>query len=186
MGESIIHLDKQLLIFLNNLGSSFWDPFWLAITNQRNWIPLFLFVFYLVIKTFGWKKGGLLILSMILLVAFSDQFTNLIKNSVMRLRPNNDTAINHLLRRHINPQSFSFISGHATTSTAFATFTFFLLKKQYKNIRFIVLFPLIFAYSRLYLGVHFPMDILAGMLTGFFIGIGFYRLVKFIEKKATS
>jgi len=186
MIENITHLDKELLIFLNNLGSPFWDPFWLAITDQRNWIPLFLFIFYLVIKTFGWKKGGLLVLSMILLVAFSDQFTNLIKNSVMRLRPNNDVSINHLLRRHINPQSFSFISGHATTSTAFATFTFFLLKKQYKNIRFILLFPLIFAYSRLYLGVHFPMDILAGMFAGFFVGFGYFYLIKKIEKKLTS
>ena len=91
--------------------------------------PLFIFIFYLTIKAYGWKRGGFMILTMILLVAFSDQFTNLIKNSVQRLRPNNDPEIKHLLRTLINPQSFSFISGHATTSTFFSVFVVLLLKR---------------------------------------------------------
>ena len=82
MFDSLIHKDKELLIFLNNLGSEQWDPFWLVITNQLYWSPLFLFVFFLVIKSFGWKRGGFVILALILLVAFSDQFTNLIKDTV--------------------------------------------------------------------------------------------------------
>ena len=119
MFDSIIQKDKELLIFLNNLGSEQWDSFWLVITNQFYWAPLFLFVFYLVIKSFGWKRGGLMILAMILLVALSDQFTVFVKNNTHRLRPNNDPEILHLLRTLIKPQSFSFMSGHATTSTFF-------------------------------------------------------------------
>ena len=52
--DSIIQKDKELLVFLNNLGSEQWDSFWLLITNQFNWTPLFLLIFYLVIKSFGW------------------------------------------------------------------------------------------------------------------------------------
>lgn len=183
MFESIIQTDKELLVFLNNLGSEQWDSFWLIITNQLYWTPLFLFIFFMIIKTFGWKRGGFMILSMIVLVAFSDQFTNFIKNSTQRLRPNNDPEILHLLRTLIKPQSYSFMSGHATTSTFFSVFTILLLRKKYKNTYFILFFPLLFAYSRLYLGVHFPIDIIVGILSGILLANVYYFLFKKVDKK---
>lgn len=183
MLDSIIQKDKELLIFLNNLGSEQWDSFWLVITNQFYWAPLFLFIFYLMIKTFGWKQGGFIILSLIVLVAFSDQFVNLIKDSVQRLRPNNDPEIQHLLRHLKNPQSFSFVSGHATTSTFFAVYVIFLLKNKYRNTFFILLFPMLFAYSRLYLGVHFPLDIIVGILIGVLLAFLYHKLIMKIDKK---
>lgn len=183
MFDSIIQKDKELLIFLNNLGSEQWDSFWLVITNQFYWTPLFLLIFYLVVKSFGWKRGGLMILAMILLVALSDQFTVFVKNYTHRLRPNNDPEILHLLRTLIKPQSFSFMSGHATTSTFFSVFVIFLLREKYKNIFIILLFPLFFAYSRLYLGVHFPIDISVGIFTGIIFAFIYYYFFKKIEKK---
>ncbi|TXD49460.1 phosphatase PAP2 family protein [Polaribacter sp. IC073] len=179
----IIQKDKELLIFLNNLGNENWDAFWLAITHQFNWAPLFIFIIFLVIKSFGWKRGGFMILAMIILVAFSDQFTNLIKNSVERLRPNNDFDIKYSLRTFIKPQSFSFTSGHATTSTFFSVFVVLLLREKYKYIYFILLFPLIFAYSRLYLGVHFPIDIFVGIIIGTLFATIYYYLFKKVDKK---
>ena len=176
--ESIIQKDKDLLVFLNSLGNEQWDSFWLLITNQFCWTPLFLFVFYLVIKSNGWKRGGFIIFCMILLVAFSDQFVNLIKNSTARLRPNNDPEIKELLRTFIRPQSFSFLSGHATTSTFFSVFTILLLREKYKYIYLIICFPVIFAYSRLYLGVHFPIDVSLGIVMGIFLAIGYFMLYK--------
>jgi undecaprenyl-diphosphatase len=184
--ESILQKDKQLLIYLNNLGSEQWDPIWLAITNQFYWTPLFIFVFYIVIKSFGWKRGGFMIFSMILLVAFSDQFTNLIKASFARLRPNNDPEIKHLLRLFIHPQSHSFISGHATTSTFFSVFTILLLREKYKRIYLILLFPLVFAYSRVYLGVHFPIDIFVGILTGITFGNLYFYAFRKADKRLFS
>jgi undecaprenyl-diphosphatase len=181
--QDIIQIDQKLLIFLNNLGSSQWDPFWLIITNQLYWIPLFIFIFYLTIKSYGWKTGGVVILSMIVLVVFSDQFTNLIKNTVQRLRPNNNEEIKHLLRTLINPQSYSFMSGHATTSTFFSVYVILLLKEHYKHIYFLMLFPLVFAYSRLYLGVHFPIDIFVGILIGIIFGNLYFILFKKVAKK---
>ncbi|MGB0881268.1 MAG: phosphatase PAP2 family protein, partial [Polaribacter sp.] len=119
MFDSLIQKDKELLIYLHSLGNEQWDSVWLFITHQTNWIPLFAFIIFLIFKNFGWKKGGILLLTLIIMVAFSDQFTNLIRGTFERLRPNNDTSINHLLRTLITPQSYSFTSGHATTSTAF-------------------------------------------------------------------
>ncbi|MDG1452721.1 MAG: phosphatase PAP2 family protein, partial [Polaribacter sp.] len=120
-----------------------------------------------------------LILSMIVLVAFSDQFTNFIKNTVQRSRPNNNEEIKHLLRVLINPQSYSFMSGHATTSTFFSVYVLLLLKDNYKYIYLILFFPLVFSYSRLYLGVHFPIDIFVGIL----IGVTFANLYFILSKK---
>lgn len=182
MFESIIQKDKELLIFLNNLGTEQWDPFWLFITNQLNWIPLFLFILFLVIQTFGWKRGGFIILSLILLVAFSDQFVNLIKNTTQRLRPNNNPDIKHFLRPfEYSPRGFSFISGHATTSTFFTVFVILLFKKKYKYIYFMLIFPLLFAYSRVYLGVHFPIDISVGALTGCILANLYFLVFKKLD-----
>lgn len=183
MLEKLIHIDKEILIFLNNLGSEQWDPLWLVITSQIYWSPLFAFIIYLTFKAFGWKRGGIMLLSMILLVAFSDQFTNLIKNTLERLRPNNDPEIKHLLRTLINPQSYSFMSGHATTSTFFSVFVILLLKDTYKYIYFVLFFPLVFAYSRLYLGVHFPVDICVGILIGLTFANIYYFFFKKLDKK---
>ena len=179
----IIQLDKEVLIFLNNLGSEPWDGLWLAITNQLNWAPLFVFIIYLTIRSFGWKCGGFMVLFMILLVAFSDQFTNLIKNSTERLRPINDPEIKDMLRTLIQPQSYSFMSGHATTSTFFSVFVVLLLKEKYKYIYVLLFFPLIFAYSRLYLGVHFPIDVSVGIIVGILFANLYFLLFKKLDNK---
>jgi undecaprenyl-diphosphatase len=179
----IIHLDKELLIFFNNLGNEHWDALWLAITNQFNWAPLFVFIMYLTIKSFGWKRGGFMVLSMIVLVAFSDQFTNLIKNATGRLRPINDPEIKDFLRTLIHPQSYSFMSGHATTSTFFSVFVVLLLKDVFKYIYLILFFPLIFSYSRLYLGVHFPIDVSVGIIVGTLFANGYFFLFKKLDNQ---
>jgi undecaprenyl-diphosphatase len=183
MFDSILQADKEALIFLNSLGTDFWDPFWLGITNQKNWVPLFIFIIFLLFKSFGWKKALFILLVMILLVAFSDQFTNLIKNSFERLRPNRDPSINYLLRRSINPKGYSFMSGHATTSTFFTVFSILVFRHKYRYIYLMLIFPLVFAYSRLYLGVHFPIDIFVGFTIGTSFAILYFRLFKLVFQK---
>ena len=183
MWENLIQKDKELLIYLNNLGSEQWDFLWLAITNQFNWIPLFLLIIILTFKAFGWKKGLVVVLVMIALVAFSDQFTNFIKDFFLRLRPTVDTTVNTKLRISVKPGTHSFYSGHAATSSAFSIFTILLLKHKYKYIWLLLMFPLIFGYSRLYLGVHFPIDVLTGYVAGTIVGTLFYFLFCRINQK---
>lgn len=182
MLDTLLQYDTELLIFLNNLGSSFWDPFWMFITNQLNWTPLFLFIIYLVYKRFGWKKGTFLILSMIALVAISDQFVNFVKNSFMRLRPVNDPLVSEFLRIVYKPGGFSFMSGHATTSTFFTVFVITALSGYGKRVFWLLTFPILFGYSRVYLGVHYPTDVMTGFLTGTVLALLYFKTVDFISQ----
>jgi len=177
--ESLLKIDTDLLIFLNNLGSERWDGFWLALTNQFNWSPLFVFLLVVIFKKFGWKSGLSMVLFLIILVTFSDQFTNLIKNTFERPRPCNSLAVSHQIRKFVyKPGGFSFYSGHASLSMTFSFFIILLLKNYYRHIQFLVIFPLVFGYSRIYLGVHYPMDICTGFLVGLLFGYLFFRLQK--------
>jgi undecaprenyl-diphosphatase len=181
--DKLIALDKELFTNLNALGFEKWDAFWLIITNQLYWTPVFLVLLFLLFKAFGWKKALVLIVFSALLVTFSDQLVNLIKHTVMRLRPNNDPELINVIRALKHPRGYSFVSGHSTTSFAVTTFMILTLKNKFKHIKFLLLWPIFFAYSRIYVGVHFPIDIFTGMLLGLTIGFVFYRLSLLLLKK---
>jgi len=174
--DNIIQYDKDLLVFLNGLGTETWDSFWIIITNQLSWIPLYLVFAYMIFKSYGWKKGLGILLLMAVLVTFSDQFTVFIKAYSERLRPNRDPSINEFIRILKNNKSFSFVSGHATTSTAVTLFMHLSLKKYYPYTGLFFIWPLLFAYSRIYIGVHFPLDVTMGAILGLLIGYLFYKL----------
>ena len=183
MLEKLLQLDVQLLVFLNSLGSTTYDGLWLFITKQSNWTPFFLVLLYLVFKKIGVKSTLYLLLFVTLLLVVTDQTTNLFKVTFQRLRPCNNPEINSIIRLVKPSNSFSFFSGHAANSMATMTFLFLILKKQYRYAFLIFLFPLIFAYSRIYLGLHYPLDILTGYAFGATYGFVFYKLYsKYILK----
>ncbi len=184
MIDTIIQKDQEFLIFLNNLGSEQWDGFWLTITNQFSWTPLFIFIFYLIFKQFGLRKGVFALLFITILIAFSDQFTNLIKNTTQRIRPCNVEELRAYLRTFsYRPRGYSFWSGHASLSTTITVFLILLLRKYYKGMFLLILFPLFFGYSRMYLGVHFPIDVFSGYTSGLLFGVLFYKLYRLLENR---
>ena len=157
MLEKIIDLDKKVFIYLNGLGSETYDGLWLLITKQIYWTPFFLLIFYFLQKKLGWKNFLYYILFTAVLILICDQTANFFKNSIQRLRPCNDMA-----------------------TTVFA---YLILKKEYKYSSLLFLFPFIFAYSRIYLGLHFPTDILTGYAFGAIFGCIFYKMYqKYIIK----
>ena len=180
MLEYLSELDHTVFLFLNNLGSERWDGFWLFITKQLHWTPFFLFLLYLLVKNYGWKHVLVLVLIIALMLVFTDQTTNLVKNTFMRLRPCNDPTLEGFMREVKSSKSFSFFSGHASNSMASAVFIFALLRKYYRYAFLLFLWPLIFAYSRIYLGLHFPGDILCGYLFGILSGILASALHRFV------
>lgn len=183
MLEKIIDLDKSLFVFLNNLGSEPFDAIWLLITNQFNWLPFFLLLLYITYKNIGRKKTLVVLLILAVMITFSDQITNLIKNNVQRLRPCNDEELSGLIRVVKDSDTFSYFSGHAANSIAAMMFVFLILRQNYKYTYLIFLYPFIFAYSRIYLGLHFPLDIISGYVFGSLVGILFYTIYKKITDK---
>lgn len=183
MIEKILNLDKQLFLFLNGLGSENFDPFWLFITKQSNWTPFFLLLIYFIYKKLGVKQTLFLVVLIAALVTFTDQTTNLIKNTVQRLRPCNNDEINGIMRVVKSSETFSFFSGHATNTMAVATLVVMLFKPQFKYVGFLFLWPLIFAYSRIYLGLHYPLDIISGYVFGAFSGFLAFKVFQWVQKK---
>jgi undecaprenyl-diphosphatase len=183
MLEKIQELDSNLLIYLNSLGSETFDPLWLIITKQLYWTPVFLLMFFLIYRKIGGKQTLYLLLFIAVLIAFTDQTTNLFKNTFQRLRPCNNPDINTIIRVVQSRKSYSFFSGHAANTMAVATFLFFVLKRHFKYLVFLFLWPLIFAYSRIYLGLHYPGDILSGYFFGALFGFLMFKLYQNLKPK---
>ena len=111
MMEFLLNLDRDVFIFLNSLGTESWDGFWLWITKQINWIPVFLIFFYLIFKHYGWRHALLIIVMISLLILITDQTTNhLFKYRFERLRPGSDPSLDGLIRAVHTSKTFSFIS----------------------------------------------------------------------------
>ena len=184
MLEYLMNLDRDVFLYLNNLGSEQWDGFWLFITKQLNWIAIFLIILYLVLKNYGWRHAVLIILMISLLILITDQTTNhLFKYRFTRLRPGSDPALDGLMRAVKTSKTFSFISGHASNSMAACFFLYTVLKSRVKYIEIMFLWPLVFAYSRIYLGLHYPGDILVGYIWGILMALLVLKLyVKLRDK----
>jgi undecaprenyl-diphosphatase len=183
MLEKIKELDVNLLIYLNSLGSETFDKFWLIITNQLYWTPFFLFLFFLIYKKIGGKQTLYLLLFIAVLIAFTDQTCNLFKHTFERLRPCNNPDLKSIIRIVQVRKSYSFFSGHAANTMAVATFLYLILKRHFRYFGFLFLWPLIFAYSRIYLGLHYPVDILAGYFFGALFGSLLYLVYQKLKPK---
>tara|TARA_B100001093_G_scaffold133556_1_gene126266 strand:+ start:1340 stop:1903 length:564 start_codon:yes stop_codon:yes gene_type:complete len=180
MIKRILEIDRDLLVFLNNLGSELWDPIWLLITDKLTFIPIFLFLIYRFFKDFGVKQALKILLSISILILFTDQFTNFVKISFERFRPCSEPELFGLLREiNIGCGKFGFFSAHAANSAAVSSFILLNFKGYRKSLVSILLFfwVILFSYSRIYLGKHYPLDILFGLIFGISAGYFFYRLI---------
>lgn len=183
MIDKLIEKDKKLLIFLNNLGTDYWDPFYMYITQQINWWPFFLLLIYLLLKKISLKQFGLLVLVLTAFFFFTDQMTNVVKYGVGRLRPVNDPEILSQIRYVRGAGSPSFFSGHASNSSGSILLIFLILRKYYRFAWIIFFFPLLFAYTRIYLALHYPIDIICGYIFGISSGFLFYYIYKHLNNK---
>lgn len=187
MLEKLLKWDRDTFIYLNGLGIEEYDFFWSTITNITTWIPLFLVLIVLLVLKFPKKEAFYKLMTVFGLVFFIISVTHLTKTWVARLRPNNTEEINTLIRILKTPIDYSFFSGHASSSFAITTFVFLLLRSRIKWAWIFFIWPLMFSYSRIYVGVHFPLDIIVGALVGVFFGILFYKLYnRFISPYSAS
>ena len=183
----IERLDQQLLLFLNSLNSPFWDHVMYAISGKLIWTPLYLAIMiFLGIK---YKRKFLVILLFIILgITLADQISvNLFKNVFQRLRPCHEPALEglvHLVKGECGGM-YGFVSSHATNSFYVALFSLLLIKKRWVSIT-MILWATVVGYSRIYLGVHYPGDVICGSMLGALTGWGIFKLYFYTDYKYLS
>ena len=179
----IEHLDQQALLFLNSLNSPFFDQVMYAISGKIIWIPLYLAILiYLGVK---YKRKFLIIVLFIILAAtLADQISVMFKNLFERLRPCHDPELQglvHLVKGECGGM-YSFVSSHATNSFNVALLSLLFIKKRWFSIS-IIIWASVIGYSRIYLGVHYPGDVICGSILGAVIGWGVYNLYVLTDNK---
>ena len=183
--EEIILEDKQAMIFLNNLGSSTFDPFWILVSEKWFWIPLYIIFLYFLYKNFNKKSLFYILLFVALGITASDQIANIFKFGFERLRPCHDPSLEGLLREVKCGGKFGFYSAHSSNSFFVATYLTMLLGKKIKQLPyFLFVWAAIVADSRVYLGMHFPGDIIVGAIMGILLALFFGTLAKKVIKKS--
>jgi undecaprenyl-diphosphatase len=183
----IERLDQHLLLFLNSLNSPFWDQVMYAISGKLIWAPLYLAI--LIFLGIKFRRKFLVILFFIIIgITLADQISvNLFKNVFQRLRPCHDPALEglvHLVKGECGGL-YGFVSSHATNSFYVALFSLLFIRKRWFTVS-IVLWASVVGYSRIYLGVHYPGDVICGSMLGALIGWGIYKLYLYTDNKYLS
>ena len=182
MFEEILNFDKNLFLFLNNLGSNNFDILWTIFSSKYLNITFFSFLFFFFIKKKGMNYFIYLLFFSLIIILITDQSSNFFKNITQRLRPCHDDEIKNSVRI-VNDYCgglYSFFSAHASNTLALAFLYSFLFNEYNNKIKYLIYgYSILVAYSRIYLGVHFPLDVIFGSFYGIFIG---YLLINFLKK----
>jgi undecaprenyl-diphosphatase len=173
MIDILLQLDRQLFLFLNGLHHPALDHVMIFASAKLSWLPLYIMLLYLIIKQFKWQSILILIL-VALLISISDQLSvRAFKYVFERPRPCHEADLQPLIHLAAGRcgGAFGFVSSHAANSFALATFIWILLRGIYRWTGYVMFgYAVLVSYSRVYLGVHYPGDILAGGLLGVLAG----------------
>lgn len=185
MIETLKHFDQEIILFINHLHSGWLDPIMWSISKIVIFTPLFIVWLFYTFRLLAWKKFILFIVATLLLITLTDQTSTRTKYAVERYRPTHNLEIGTQIHTINNYRggTYGFYSGHAANTFGIAFFLFLLFRKRRTWIKYSFFpFAILASYSRMYLGVHYPSDILVGMLSGIFYGWLIYRLFLFVGK----
>lgn len=171
----LLEFDKKAFLYLNGMHSSAWDNMMYWISGDKSWIPLYVFLLIIIIYRERPYRFIFTILFVVITVMLCDYISALIKNLVERPRPTHHPEIAHLVHivNNYRGGKYGFVSSHAANVFGMATF----LSHQFRNYKWswaLLGWAALVSYSRIYLGVHYPSDIICGAVMGTLIGIQCY------------
>lgn len=186
MIETLLQTDYSLMETLNlpAYHTLSWDTFFFNVSKIGIWFPPVLYMLWVIFRTKK-KEGWLILIGIVLVFLLTDRITSgLMKPFFARLRPSHDPNIMDHLSYAFNYTGgrYGFPSSHAGNSFAIATFLSLLFRNKFLTIT-VAMWALLCSYSRIYLGVHFPGDILVGTLCGILLGWLSYKIVEYLKKK---
>ena len=178
MIDTLLYLDHWLLLKINGLNAPWLDSTMYALTQGVYWLPLYILVIGFMIYKAHWKAISILLFLAIVIVLTDQLSASLIKPWVGRLRPSHNPELENLLHFVNNYKGglYSFVSSHATNAFGIATFLWLILRKKINWIWIMYLWAMVFSFTRIYLGVHYPSDILGGAVLGSILGLAVYKL----------
>lgn len=187
MIEALSALDKKLFLEMNSWHATWLNPIMGFFSGQLIWLPFIILILYFAYQQLEKANFYLFLLFLVLVIVASDITSSyLLKNIVERMRPCRlpeiKAAMNHFGQKCGG--RFGFVSSHAANSFAILAFAFFILNFKSRKFHLLWLLPLIVSFSRIYLGVHYPGDIVGGMVVG--IGWGLILGMFFKNQRSWS
>ncbi|MEA1886233.1 MAG: phosphatase PAP2 family protein [Bacteroidota bacterium] len=180
-------LDQDLFLILNSIHSPWWDKFMVAVSGRLTWVPLYIII--LVLLAIKYKRSFLIIIPIVILtITASDQLSvHAFKEVFQRLRPCHEPMLEGLVHT-VNDRCgglYGFVSSHAANSFAAAVLSLGLMKRKWFTV-LILFWAALVSYSRIYLGVHYPGDIIGGAILGTLLAYGFFTLFRLLDERVVN
>ena len=176
-------LDTQLMLFLNGWHTPYWDNFMWLYSSKWVWLPFYAAFVFVILRNFKWRVSALIFVAVFLTIFFADQITaTLLRPIFHRLRPCNlDNPLSQFIHVVANDRggAYGFPSAHAANAFGFAFFFHYLFRRSWLSL-LLFAWALMMCYTRIYLGRHYPGDLLTGAMVGFVSASLSYYMFRYV------